>query len=217
MVALKTFTNLAPERQEAIIETALKEFAANDYQTASLSVIVKNLGLAKGSFYRYFENKQSLYFYLLEYCVEKRLANDRKFITAAPNDFFELMMLHFKAKLHFDKSEKHCSAFLNRVLYEKNSPDLGNIQFIRKQRALDILQQLVEKYLQSGQLRRDIQPQLIAFHVLQTQMAIFDYLSLKYQTDFISEGATQLSDIDENEIMEAARQFISIEKSGISQ
>ena len=99
MVALKTFINLPDERKEEIIQASLTEFAINDYQSASLSNIIKVLGLAKGSFYRYFENKQSLYYYLLDYCVQKRVENDNTVITTPPEDFFDLILLHLKAKL----------------------------------------------------------------------------------------------------------------------
>ena len=70
MVALRTFINLSPERQKEIIENSLKEFALNEYQTASISNIVTDLGIAKGSFYRYFESKKDLYFYLIDYCIK---------------------------------------------------------------------------------------------------------------------------------------------------
>ena len=64
MVALKTFKNLPPERQEEIILVSLEEFALHEYETASLSAIISKLDLAKGSFYRYFENKHRLLIYI---------------------------------------------------------------------------------------------------------------------------------------------------------
>jgi TetR/AcrR family transcriptional regulator len=77
MVALKTFNNLTLKRREEIITACLEEFPLHEYETASLSNIVNMLGLAKGSFYRYFENKQSLYFFLLDDCTAARLRHDQ--------------------------------------------------------------------------------------------------------------------------------------------
>ena len=53
--------NLTEERKKEIIDTCLREFALHDYNEVSLSKIIAELGLAKGSFYRYFETKRDLY------------------------------------------------------------------------------------------------------------------------------------------------------------
>ncbi|MEQ8417078.1 MAG: TetR/AcrR family transcriptional regulator [Imperialibacter sp.] len=216
MVALKTFNNLTQQRQQEIIGACLEEFAFNDYQSASLSTIVKKLDLAKGSFYRYFESKQSLYFYLLDYAVQQRLANDKGFIKQPPEDFFDLIILHFRAKVHFDKTQGVVSAFLYNVLREKNTDELGNIQAIRKQKALDIMYQLVDQYVENGQLRNDIDRKILAWHVLQTQLSIFEFMELHYQQDFRQniQNNKQLYTLPEEELVAIARQFVEIQKNG---
>jgi len=216
MVALKTFNNLTQERQQEIIGVCLEEFAFNDYQSASLSTIIKKLDLAKGSFYRYFESKQSLYFYLLDYTVQQRLANDKGFIKQPPKDFFDLIILHFRAKVHFDKTQGVVSAFLYNVLREKNTEELGNIQALRKQKALDIMYQLVDQYVENGQLRNDIDRKILAWHVLQTQLSIFEFMELHYQQDFRQniQNNKQLYNLPEDELVAIAQQFVEIQKNG---
>jgi len=216
MVALKTFNNLPQERQQDIIGVCLEEFAFNDYQSASLSTIIKKLDLAKGSFYRYFESKQSLYFYLLDYAVQQRLANDKGFIKQPLEDFFDLIILHFRAKVHFDKTQGVVSAFLYNVLREKNTEELGNIQAIRKQKALDIMYQLVDQYVENGQLRNDIDRKILAWHVLQTQLSIFEFMELHYQQDFRQniQNNKQLYNLPEDELVAIAQQFVEIQKNG---
>jgi AcrR family transcriptional regulator len=216
MVALKTFNNLPQERQQEIIGVCLEEFAFNDYQSASLSTIIKKLDLAKGSFYRYFESKQSLYFYLLDYAVQQRLANDKGFIEQPPEDFFDLIILHFRAKVHFDKTQGVVSAFLYNVLREKNTEELGNIQAIRKQKALDIMYQLVDQYVENRQLRNDIDRKILAWHVLQTQLSIFEFMELHYQQDFRQniQNNKQLYNLPEEELVAIAQQFVEIQKNG---
>jgi AcrR family transcriptional regulator len=216
MVALKTFNNLTQQRQQEIIGVCLEEFAFNDYQSASLSTIIKKLDLAKGSFYRYFESKQSLYFYLLDYAVQQRLENDKAFIQHRPEDFFDLIILHFRAKVHFDKTQGVVSAFLYNVLREKNTEELGNIQVIRKQKALDIMYQLVDQYVENGQLRNDIDRKILAWHVLQTQLSIFEFLELHYQQDFRQniQNNKQLYNLPEEELVAIAQQFVEIQKNG---
>ena len=68
-----TFFNLPDEKRDTIIDIAIDEFADNDYQNASISRIVERAGIAKGSFYQYFEDKQDLYLYLLKLADEEQM------------------------------------------------------------------------------------------------------------------------------------------------
>lgn len=68
----ETFFNLPEEKRQLILDLAIEEFAGNDYKNASISNIVSRAGIAKGSFYQYFEDKRELYFYLLELAADEK-------------------------------------------------------------------------------------------------------------------------------------------------
>lgn len=68
----QTFFNLPIEKQERIIDCAADEFAEHGYRTASVSRIVAAAGIAKGSFYQYFEDKEDLYGYVVERAIVQR-------------------------------------------------------------------------------------------------------------------------------------------------
>lgn len=68
----ETFFNLLPDKREHITRIAVEEFADNDYTEVSISRIVTRAGIAKGSFYQYFEDKEDLYAYLLGLVVQKK-------------------------------------------------------------------------------------------------------------------------------------------------
>lgn len=67
-----TFFNLPEEKREQITAIAITEFAEHPYRSASISRIVAQAGIAKGSFYQYFDGKEDLYTYLLDLLVEKK-------------------------------------------------------------------------------------------------------------------------------------------------
>lgn len=67
----QTFFNLPAEKRETIMNAAIEEFADYGLENASTNRIVKNSGIAKGSFYQYFEDKQDVFMHLLE-IVEKQ-------------------------------------------------------------------------------------------------------------------------------------------------
>lgn len=67
-----TFRNLSDHKQNILIKTAIREFAAYPYDVASISNIVRKTGIAKGSFYQYFKNKKGLYQALIEIALQEK-------------------------------------------------------------------------------------------------------------------------------------------------
>lgn len=54
--------DLEPQRRDAILNAALKEFAVQGYDNASTNVIAKNAGISKALMFHYVSNKQELFF-----------------------------------------------------------------------------------------------------------------------------------------------------------
>ena len=69
-----TFINLKAEKREDFLEAALAEFSLKGFHGASLTQLVKNLGIAKGSLYQYFHDKEEIYLYLLTEACSRRLS-----------------------------------------------------------------------------------------------------------------------------------------------
>ncbi|WP_194201616.1 TetR/AcrR family transcriptional regulator [Metabacillus mangrovi] len=60
------FFNLNAEKQERIINGAMKEFVLRGFEKASTNEIVKEAQISKGSLFHYFNNKKDLYLFLIE-------------------------------------------------------------------------------------------------------------------------------------------------------
>ena len=69
----KTYHNLPEEKRQKIEEAAIAEFAANPLQSASINSIVSKAGIAKGSFYQYFDNIEDLHGHILTIVRNKKL------------------------------------------------------------------------------------------------------------------------------------------------
>src|SRR5690554_7405316 len=69
----QTFFNLPEEKQENIIEAAEEEFAGRSYHQARITAIIERAGIARGSFYQYFEDKKDFFKYIIELCVGEKL------------------------------------------------------------------------------------------------------------------------------------------------
>lgn len=68
----ETFFNLPADKREHITSIAVNEFANHDYANVSISRIVARAGIAKGSFYQYFDDKEDLFDYLIDLLAEKK-------------------------------------------------------------------------------------------------------------------------------------------------
>ena len=70
-MARNRFDNLAPEKQEAILQAAGEEFAEKGFEAASINRIIRRSGMSKGSVYYYFEDKSDLFATVLERGIER--------------------------------------------------------------------------------------------------------------------------------------------------
>lgn len=82
------FENLDKERQERIVNAALKEFSIKGFDDASTNEIAKEAGLSKGLMFHYVNSKKDLFLYLYDYVL--------KIII---EDFFGSINLHEKDML----------------------------------------------------------------------------------------------------------------------
>ena len=67
------FYELSKDKQDTMINGALKIFAREGYQRASTDVIVKEAGISKGLLFHYFGNKKTLYCFVLEYSARYQM------------------------------------------------------------------------------------------------------------------------------------------------
>ena len=82
--AKNTYYNLPRKKQLRIIQTAAKEFAEQGYKRASLNTIIKNLGIAKGSLYQYFENKEAILLAIAEMHMQNLISEENMIFKGLP-------------------------------------------------------------------------------------------------------------------------------------
>lgn len=70
----QTFFNLPIEKKQTLIQAAKKEFSRAPLSDASIANIVKEAEIPRGSFYQYFDDKEDLYFFLLNEHAKERQA-----------------------------------------------------------------------------------------------------------------------------------------------
>ncbi|RPJ20215.1 MAG: TetR/AcrR family transcriptional regulator [Chloroflexi bacterium] len=161
----QTFLNLSEEKRRVFVEIALDEFANNDYNSASVSKIVEKAGIAKGSLYQYFEDKQDLFLYLLDVANQEMLAHVTQTPPPDPNaDFFETlrwqMSVTVQAAVKFPVHSK-----LARRAYSSPLPFHDAILEKAKKVRAEHFQSMVSQAQASGRLDPALDPAVVSFMI----------------------------------------------------
>jgi AcrR family transcriptional regulator len=85
---IEKFLNLDQEKQDRIINAAIKEFAQKGYDNASTNEIVKEAGISKGLLFHYFKNKKQLYLFLKDHFMDLLTKEFYQKVTFADPDIF---------------------------------------------------------------------------------------------------------------------------------
>ena len=180
----KTFYNLSAERQSEIRQIAYKEFILNDYKSASLSNIIKQLSLAKGSFYRYFGSKKELYLYLLEQSTKERFDTLEKRFQEPGTDLHKLLRVNWQDKIEFERQHPLESAFQYRVFRERFNEELGDMEIRLKREIMEKTRHIIRDRF-ADQIRSDIELDIIAYHIIQVQVGVYDFLAIHFGDDLL--------------------------------
>jgi AcrR family transcriptional regulator len=83
------FLSLEPERRNAILNAALREFASKGFDDASTNVIAKESSISKPLMFHYVNNKKDFFLFLYDYCLD--ILNREYFeqIDVQEKDIFE--------------------------------------------------------------------------------------------------------------------------------
>lgn len=197
----QTFLNLPDEKRQKFIDTAIEEFALNDYQNASITTLVKKMGIAKGSVYQYFENKKDLYYYLIEYIGTKKLDSTGEYMQKTGSDFWKWYKKLSFESIRFDLDHPMFGCFLATVARERNNDEIGNIALKNKKESIRFFQKVLDKQQKKGNISKKADTETAAFILTQISYGLTDIICLEKKIDLrakakLGEQVTEASDED---------------------
>ena len=204
-----TFTNLALDKQQAIIKAAIYEFASLGYQKASCNNVVKVAGISKGSLFQYFGSKEGLFLYVFGRFVGK-VKGAVKEATANTDDFFALVQAILGAGLTFiDRYPQYFQMYL-RVLFEQDVPRrqklLAEVRLFSK----EYFGPLCEAAQEEGIIRADISVEMVIFML----DAAIDRFLQAYARPYLDSGLG-LADLGAEQLQDKVDQLLKILKDGL--
>ncbi|RKD32973.1 TetR/AcrR family transcriptional regulator [Thermohalobacter berrensis] len=199
-----TFFNLPEDKREKILDSAIDEFAKYSYHKASINRIVKKSGIAKGSFYQYFEDKKDLYKYIIDISTQKKL----KYLTYVMNNlnrlnFFQIVRELYLAGIKFAKDNPKLSEIANNFVRDTDSNLKDEILESGIKKSNNLFKQLLTQGIDNGDIDPNIDIDLVAYVITSLSISISEY--------FIKEVKGE----DEMEIMAFVDKMLYIIENGI--
>ena len=192
------FWELKKEKQDRMINSALKVFSQYGYKHASTDEIVKGAGISKGLLFHYFESKIGLYAFLYDYATRFVTLELTANVEKSENRYFELYKQILSAKANSMSQYPFIFLFLNKADEETDM------------QAVSVISERREKYqriMHALRERADITTFIPGIDFEKVGV-ILDYtidgliqksvLSENFRADFFLEEATEYVDMMQN-------------------
>ena len=114
------FFDVRKDKQDAIINAALRTFAIKGYKDASTDVIVKEAGISKGLLFHYFTSKQGLYDFICDYSTKYMILELTRTVKKSEKDCFEIMSAITSARVRVMKNYPFMHQFLLSIKNEED-------------------------------------------------------------------------------------------------
>lgn len=134
----ESFYALKKEKQNRIINAAMKVFSQNPYSKASTDDIAALAEISKGLLFYHFKNKKDLYCYLYEYSCEKIYEKIDEQRVMEETDFFEQNKKAIEARVCTMIEYPYIYDFGTRAYYETDKAVEADIKSINQKILKDI-------------------------------------------------------------------------------
>ncbi|MCI9188421.1 MAG: TetR/AcrR family transcriptional regulator [Lachnospiraceae bacterium] len=112
------FFDLKKEKQDRMINAALKVFAIQGYRHGSTDDIVREAAVSKGLLFHYFGNKVGVYQFIYDYSVRYMTLELRSSVDSKESDLFTVLKQMERARMHAMRGYPYMQQFLNRSMSE---------------------------------------------------------------------------------------------------
>ncbi len=160
------FLNLDEQKKLRILGAAIDEFAHKSYGNASMNVVVEKAGISKGALFKYFTSKAGLFGYV--YRMSLGIIKDylREVRDGSENeDFFVRLQKVMQAGIDFTRAHPGLARIYYRIIFTGDSPHKKEILAEIHGESLEFIQSLIQKGIDRGELRPDLDPEAAAFVV----------------------------------------------------
>jgi AcrR family transcriptional regulator len=133
------FFALPKEKQDRILNAALRSFGENGYKRSITDDIASSAGISKGLLFHYFHNKRELLQYVFDYSIRFIKQKMAGYNFQAEKDFFSLMIKTHLAKVEITRTYPYIFDFLMNIILRQDheaseAVDVYNAEFLTNQK-----------------------------------------------------------------------------------
>ncbi len=181
----RTFRRLDPERQRLILDAILNEAAEKGPAALNIKAVAKRAGVAVGSLYQYFPDRDGLLDFAIELCVRyltEMFALSRPYLLEMP--LAEALKSYLSVGLEWGQTETGLVRFFGRAAYQ-GDPDLTE-RIVRPIAVVmrDLLRDLLGQAAARGEIRPDVDIEASARLVNALVIAVGDSQLLPYLNNY---------------------------------
>jgi len=184
-MALKTFDKLDQKKKSKIFREAVREFAARGYAKASINAMVENLGIAKGSIFQYFGDKQGLFSFVFSRSVE--IVKDHlKSVRAetADENFFHRLETILTSGVQFVRKHPKIYTLYAKIQFEGNLGFCSRMLSSLRKESFEFLSDLIK----TGIRRGEVDPALNVAHTAFLLDAVLDRFLQAHMLEHLDAG-----------------------------
>jgi TetR/AcrR family transcriptional regulator len=164
IVSSKTFHNLDERKQNRIFRVAVNEFSQYGFAKASINRMVESLGIAKGSVFQYFGDKEGLFTFVFSRAVTMVKA----FLKQARDeskgqDFFTRLETILVSGVDFIRQHPRIYALYAKIQFEGNLSFCSRLLASLRSESYGFIAGLIEAGIERGELRPDLDVRKTAF------------------------------------------------------
>ncbi len=207
-----TFQKISQEKRDTVFQAAVREFASNGYNKASMNVISKTAGIAKGSLFQYFVNKSGLFQAVVDYTANQV----RDYLRAARVDtigwdFYARLEHIMRQGFMFIENHPRLAKIYFNLLQSDDVPDGAEWISSLNLQSRKFLQKLIEEGIGLEEVSPEIDVERISYLI---NLLLEDLLRAYFSKHIAQNLGLFQADISEREIWIAT--LVNLVKFGIS-
>ena len=186
-----TFFNLSSEKREKIEKAIENEFGRTTFEKASISNIIENAKIPRGSFYQYFEDKEDAIKYIVKKYMKKEKEKIRNILIEVDGNIFDATIEIFEYMIESVKEKDKFNLYRN-ILEELKK---NNINIFQEEKQQRIIEEIINMEILNINSKEDIR------YMLKIVSAMARTISIEVITGKISKEKGKENLIKELEIL----------------
>ncbi|MDY6973069.1 MAG: TetR/AcrR family transcriptional regulator [Thermodesulfobacteriota bacterium] len=210
-MGIKTFNNLNPKKQNNIFRIALVEFSDKGYAKASINDMVERLGIAKGSIFQYFGDKQGLFNFVFAKALTMVKEHFRRVREETENlDFFTRFETILVSGVGFVRKNPRIYALYTKIQFEGKLAFCSHLITSLRRDSFEYL----SDFIKTGIKKRELSPDLDLARTSFLLDAVLDRFLQAYMLEHLDAGQG-LFRADQGTTRERARQVVEMIRQGL--